>query len=103
MTNNLNAWGYVFYVYICFCLFFALACKAGEGGGVYFLSPINNTTYLSRRRMCWEEQQDCFNPLMATNVRRDTVDFFMKSLHFTNNEQMRDDETDVYYKVCFFL
>ena len=96
--------GDIFFMFISACVFSLLwPVRRGRGGGVYFLSPINKTTYLSRRRMCWEEQQDCFNPLMAANVRRDTVDFFMKSLHFTNNEQMRDDETDVYYKVCFFL
>ncbi len=51
--------------------------------------------------MCWEDSMDTFNPLIATNIRRDTIDVMLKSLHFTNNAMMPEGETDPFYKVRF--
>ena len=52
-----------------------------------------------RRRMMWEVKGDCYNTLVATNIRRDTVDTIMKSLHFTDNTLIENSEPDIYYKV----
>ena len=50
-----------------------------------------------QRRMVWETMQDCYNPLIAESIRRDTVDTWIQFLHFRDNSRVDDDS---YYKVC---
>ncbi len=52
-----------------------------------------------RRRMMWEVKGDCYNTLVASNVRRDTVDTILKSLHFRDNTLIDKSEPDIYFKV----
>ena len=52
-----------------------------------------------RRKMVWEERGDCFNTLIASNIRRETVDLILKSLHFRDNSNMDKNEPDIYFKV----
>ena len=53
-----------------------------------------------RRKMCWEEKPDCINTLVSSNVRRDTVDTILRSLHFRDNSKINDNAPDSYFKVC---
>ena len=49
-----------------------------------------------RRHMMWEEKMDCYNHLLASNVRRKTVDIILKSLHFRDNNNMEKRAPDIY-------
>ena len=49
-----------------------------------------------RRRMMWENKQDCYNSLIADNIRRDSVEAMLQCLHFRDNSKMDD---DAYFKV----
>ena len=48
------------------------------------------------RRMVWEEKGDCYNPLIAGNIRRDTLEAVLQCLHFRDNSKADDDP---YFKV----
>ena len=52
-----------------------------------------------RRKMMWEQRGDCINTLVASNIRRETVDLILKSLHFRDNTKMSNSEPDIYFKV----
>lgn len=52
-----------------------------------------------RRKMMWQEKPDCWNKLVAENIRRDDVDAVLKCLHFRDNTKM---DTDGYFKVKQF-
>jgi hypothetical protein len=52
------------------------------------------------RRMMWEEQPDCWNKMVAENIRRDEVDAVLKCLHFRDNTKIDDDG---YFKVRWSL
>jgi len=49
-----------------------------------------------RRKMLWERSPDCFNKLVADNVRRTQVDAVLSCLHFRDNAEA---DQDSYYKV----
>jgi hypothetical protein len=49
-----------------------------------------------RREMLWEQKADCYNPLVAENIRRKDVRAVLACLHFRDNSGMDDDG---YYKV----
>ena len=49
-----------------------------------------------RRKMLWERQKDCYNPLVAENIRRDDVDAMLHCLHFRDNNLLDDDP---YFKI----
>jgi hypothetical protein len=51
-----------------------------------------------RRRMMWEQQPDCYNDLVASNIRRNQMDSVLSCLHFCDNADINDDS---YYKVKF--
>lgn len=50
-----------------------------------------------RRWMMWELKKDCYNALVADNIRRREVDAVLSCLHFRDNSKIDDDG---YYKVC---
>ena len=50
--------------------------------------------------MMWEEKPDCYNKLVAENIRRDNVDVILKHLHFRDNSKI---ENDGYCKVKILL
>ena len=51
---------------------------------------------LPDKRMYWERQPDCYNELVADNIRRDTFTSVLQCLHFTNNTLTTEDR---FYKV----
>ncbi len=51
-----------------------------------------------RRKMMWERQQDCFNELVAKNIRRNQMDAVLTCLHFRDNADM---DGDGFYKVRY--
>ncbi len=51
-----------------------------------------------RRRMLWEQKPDCYNELVAQNIRRHEVESVLHCLHFCDNANANDDG---YYKVNF--
>ncbi len=52
-------------------------------------------------RLCrmWEVKEDCYNTLMAMNVRIDTVVTIMMSLHFRDNNLIENSDMYIYFKV----
>jgi hypothetical protein len=46
----------------------------------------------------WERQQDCFNELVAKNIRRNQMDAVLTCLHFRDNADM---DGDGFYKVRY--
>ncbi|MCP3663711.1 MAG: hypothetical protein GY696_14680 [Gammaproteobacteria bacterium] len=44
-----------------------------------------------RRKMLWEKKKDCYNSLVAENIRRNDVDAMLHSLHFRDNILLDDD------------
>ena len=49
-----------------------------------------------RRKMLWELKKDCYNSLVADNIRRDDVDAMLRCLHFRDNSLL---DADPYFKV----
>ncbi len=49
-----------------------------------------------QRRMLWQQKADCYNHLIASNIRRREVDAVLSCLHFRDNSKI---EKDGYYKV----
>lgn len=56
--------------------------------------------HVPRRRMLWEQKQDCYNPLVANSIRRAEVEGVLSCLHFRDNSLIDDDG---YYKVIMMI
>jgi hypothetical protein len=53
-----------------------------------------------RRHMIWQQKADCYNALVADNIRRKEVDTVLACLHFRDNTKIDDDG---YYKVRYII
>lgn len=53
-----------------------------------------------RRHMIWQQKADCYNALVADNIRRKEVDTVLSCLHFRDNTKLDDDG---YYKVSYMI
>ena len=62
--------------------------------GVMLMSGYNK---LPERGMYWTDSPDVFNKLVSDNIRRDTFEAVLESIHFTDNTQL--DENDRFAKV----
>ena len=49
-----------------------------------------------QRRMLWQQKADCYNNLVADNIRREQVTAVLNCLHFRDNAKI---DKDGYYKV----
>ena len=52
--------------------------------------------HVPRRRMVWEQKEDCYCPFVADNVRRREIESVLQCLHFRDNTKQND---DVFFKV----
>ena len=52
--------------------------------------------HVPRRRMVWEQKEDCYCPFIADNVRRREIESVLQCLHFRDNTKQND---DVFFKV----